>query len=237
MPKAHLPLDDRPVRPTPVVLPKKFARHTNHFYVPSSKAGRYLDMASELETDHWAVVEIDPLVVDVCEQPQFVEGELDGKPSGYVFDLWIRWQDGREKYRDVKPSKYHVRDSDGNLVPPKWPLAVDWARRNRREIDWVTEHETYSNVLLVQNARHCVTYAWQAFLDDDPEIRERILTSVAERNALPLHELEYALRTEDSNRVRAHTVYLIVHGQLYADLGREPFGRDLVIRHGISQAA
>jgi len=229
--------DDRPPRPTPVALPKRFARNTNHFYAPCTKAGRYVEMFSQLEFDHWAVLQMDPLVLDLCEQPQEVHGELNGKPAGYVFDLWIRWLDGREKFRDVKPSEEHVAASDGNTVPPKWSLAVDWAQRNRREIDWVTEKEVYSNIQLVRNARHCVPYAWQAYTDDDPELLDRIEAFVKERGALSLYELEKCLRTDDPGRVRANTVYLIAHGRVFADLAHQPFGRDLVIRHGISQAA
>ena len=231
------PPDDRPPRPTPVALPKKFARNSNHFYAPSTKAGRYVEMYSELELDHWAVVEMDPLVVDICEQPQEVRGELNGKPAGYVFDLWIRWLDAHEKYRDVKPSDFHVKGDDGTLVPPKWSLAVDWAQRNRRDIDWVTEKEVYSNVQLVRNARRCVTYAWQAFVDDDPELRDRIEAAVDEREAMPMFELEQLMRNDDPTRIRANAVFLIAHGRLFADLGREPFGRNLVVRHGVSQAA
>lgn len=237
MPKAHLPLDDRPVRPTPVALPKKFARDSNHFYAPCTKTGRYVEMFSQLELDNWAVLQMDPLVVDLCEQPQHALGELNGKPAGYVFDLWIRWQDGRETYRDVKPSDEHVPGPDGTLVPPKWSLAVDWAQRYRRAIDWVTEKEVYSNIQLVRNARHCVTYAWQAYVDDDPELRSRIETTVEERDALPLYELEDILRQEDPCRVRANTVFLLAHGQLFADLAHEPFNRNLVIRHGLSPVA
>ena len=84
----------------------------------------------------------------------------------------------------------------------------------------------------MRNARRCVTYAWQAYVDDDPELADRVAEAVENRKAMSLLELEKSLKNEDPVRVRATAMYLTVHGRLHADLASVRFDRRLVVRYG-----
>jgi len=87
---------------TPVDMPRGTHYGNNYYEVYSVKARRRARFYSELEYYNFLSLEMDFRVKALCEQPLAIESVVDGKTRKVVFDMWLRYQDGREEMQEVK---------------------------------------------------------------------------------------------------------------------------------------
>lgn len=59
-------------------------------------------MYSDLEFDHWLSVESDPNVITYCEQPKEITYVINGKLHSSIFDMWVLYKDGTQRFIEVK---------------------------------------------------------------------------------------------------------------------------------------
>ena len=105
----------------PISMPRGSHFGSNYWEVYSSKMQRKACFFSNLEYENFLLLEINPKVKSICEQPLAVEVIIDGKLKKSVFDMWVKYTDNTEEMQEVK-----YRDSlDGNS---------DEAIRNREQI-------------------------------------------------------------------------------------------------------
>lgn len=224
-----------PARPEPVRLPKRFARHANHFVAYSPKAGRKLEFFSELEFDYWALRETDPEVLCLCSQPgPIIEGQLKGKKTAYVFDLWLLWKSAREEYVEVKPKEKLVPDETGALVPRKWSIGSKWCEEFKKDCRFVTEDDIYVDLLRVQNARRIAVWAAFAARYGDPDDRIKIAHALEQHGPITVAKLMDALPAIDATVVTACAADLACQGTVGINMLGKPFGRASVVElsHG-----
>ena len=69
-------------------------------------------MFSKLEYYNFLEVECDLNVVSFYEQPCKIEMTENGKLRHAVFDMWVRYRDGRAEMREIKYSK-ELTGTDG----------------------------------------------------------------------------------------------------------------------------
>jgi hypothetical protein len=88
---------------TPVTVGPQSRYGNNRWEVYSPKLKRNVTLYSNLEYDHWVIIESNPKVAFFCEQPLKIQIRL---PSGVtvttIFDMWIKWNSGAEEFREVK---------------------------------------------------------------------------------------------------------------------------------------
>ena len=91
-------------RPTlqPVWTPPRGRFNNNLWQVYSPKVDRVVNLYSDLEYDHWVLVETDPQIRLFCEQPRKIDVVIAGKSVSSIFDMWIERVTGEEEYREVK---------------------------------------------------------------------------------------------------------------------------------------
>ena len=86
--------------------PIKMARSThygnNYYVVYSSKVKRLCHFYSNLEYYNFLSLEINPNIDTFCEQPLKIQILQDNKLTYAIFDMWVKYHDGREELQEIK---------------------------------------------------------------------------------------------------------------------------------------
>lgn len=224
---------DQPAVPSPVQLSKAFERkrqrRNNYFAMFSCKAGRVMSFYSEPEYDHWALNEINPDVIAVCEEPLKIQLPPTKKhpDKGYVIDLWLRYSDGLEEYVEVKPENRLTEDSQGRLAPANWEAVEQWMAKHKRRCRFITDSDIYTNTVHVQNARRITCLAAQAYeLRGARGLSGKIMDAVTRQPQINVSQVEFDLTDEDPSQVRAMIGLLIIMGRLSSPLTTKVFDRE-----------
>jgi hypothetical protein len=87
---------------TPIPI-KRSSKYGNNYWVSySSKLGRNVRLFSDLEYDHWLLIETDPFIVSFCEQPLCIRQEMETDFVESIFDMWTIDVNGTETFIEVK---------------------------------------------------------------------------------------------------------------------------------------
>lgn len=109
------------------------SHYGSDFYtVYSVKAGRVVNLFSKLEYYNFLALETDPTVAKLCEQPISIEIIEDGKEKRAVFDMWVKYKDGRDELQEVKYSKDLTGTSQS---------AIRSQEQIRRQKHWCEDNE------------------------------------------------------------------------------------------------
>lgn len=97
---------------TPISMPRGSHFGSNYWEVYSNKMQRKACFFSNLEYENYLLLEINPKVKAICEQPLAIEVVIDGKLQKSVFDMWVKYSDDTEEMQEVKYSNSLEGDSE-----------------------------------------------------------------------------------------------------------------------------
>ena len=117
---------------TPIEMPFSMHYGNEHYTTYSVKVGRVVNLFSKLEYFNFLTLETDPTVETFCEQPLEIEIREDGKIKKAVFDMWVRYKDGREELQEVKYTKELSGDS---------AAAIRSQEQIRRQKHWCEDND------------------------------------------------------------------------------------------------
>lgn len=184
--------------------------------------GRQMKFYSALEYQHALLLEGSPEALQYCEQPLKIE--LHDK--WYVFDCWIRWSDGREEYREVKPTDKLVLNDAGARVPPRWDEIVAYCDSQGRLSNFVTEKTLKPNAHMIRNWQRLVPYVLEARERPRPDLEKSLVLAVGDAPQITLGKLTLLLAAERRASVIAALANLLHKGRLLANLDQR-FGPSL----------
>ncbi len=131
----------------------------NYWEVFSSKIKRIVKFYSDLEYDNWVLIESDLEVKDFCEQPLKINYVYNGKKEESIFDMWVRYNDGKEIFLEIKYS------SELDSKNPKSKRAIKqtkvqrlWSEENGFNYEIRTEKEIRSNIVYLNNLKSIISY-------------------------------------------------------------------------------
>lgn len=220
MPHTHGPKSHQPARP--------FGSHdfgTSSYIGWSPKIHRFLSFDNRLEFHHWLMLESMPQVTELCERSPAVP--LGGYE--HVFDMWVRWWDGREECRQVVPSWKYAPVDGLRMQPPEWPTLTAWGRKHGYICTLVTEQDLAVHGTRISNWRRILPFVKFAEANPDPELEERVVSRLGASLELPLGEL---IRTVDAPKdalITAIVARLLHAGKVSADLDQSRFGPQLLL--------
>lgn len=96
----------------PLSMPRGSHFGSNYWETYSSKMQRKACFFSNLEYENFLLLEINPKVKAICEQPLAIEVIIDGKCKKSVFDMWVKYSDDTEEMQEVKYSASLEGDSE-----------------------------------------------------------------------------------------------------------------------------
>jgi hypothetical protein len=187
-------------------------------------------MNSDLEYDHWILVEFNTTISSFCEQPRRVDGfDKNGESFESIFDMWCRQGNEKGYYIEVK---YHCELEPSNLrYSERSARQVEnqrnWCELNGFRYEVQTDKEIYKNRILLSNYKKMLPY-----IDDRKEVIEtdqhRILSIIKSSTAIPV-----GIITEETGlskqRVKDVIFRLIYNGILESDIDRNVLGSNTVV--------
>lgn len=191
----------------------------------SPKIKREVHFYSDLEYDHWILVETNPNIVSFCEQPIRIEKVIGGERAESIFDMWIKCRNGEESFVEVKYSK----ELDPNSIKSLRTLRQIeiqrlWCEENYYKYSVQTEKEIRGNQIFLANQRIILPYINNRTHPIDLD-HYQILKIINEGRIL-LKEIEQRLPTIPSARIREAIYLMIYHGKIQANINQKPLGAE-----------
>jgi len=190
----------------------------------SPKIGRELNFSTRLEYLHWLLLESTPQVIQFCEY--YPEVQLES--WSFVFDMWLRWRDGREECRKVAPDCHYDHLADSTPRPADWTHLVRWASGHGYACELITEQKLAPHMKRIQNCRRMLPFVRYALENPDPELERLILARLAVAD-LPLRELLRCQQPAQNTRTTALVAKLLHMGHVVTDLDHGSFGPELLL--------
>lgn len=139
---------------------KRSMKYGNNFWHGYSyKVKRDVRFFSDLEYENWLLVETNPHIVNFCEQPFEIQFFYNGKLRSSIFDMWIKYDDGQEEFREVKYQSHLLKGH------PKFEDTLkqitgqrEWCKSNGFNHRVETDVQIRGNALLVDNSRILISY-------------------------------------------------------------------------------
>ncbi|GGB52885.1 TnsA endonuclease N-terminal domain-containing protein [Fictibacillus barbaricus] len=168
---------------------KRSTKYGNNFWDGKSyKLKRDVHFFSDLEYEHWLLVEADPCIIDFCEQPLEIKFVYQGKLRSSIFDMWVKYENGHEEFREVKYESH---------LKPGHPKYEDTLKQITIQREWCeikgygykvqTDDFIRSNLLFLDNCRMLVSYGGM-FLPKHKVLLQEIVESMTV-NQCPIREL------------------------------------------------
>jgi hypothetical protein len=204
---------------------KRSSRYGNNYWEAYSvKVNRTVRMFSDLEHDHWVLVEGDPDIVNFCEQPK----ELKVQSDDYgivksIMDMWIQRIDGTELFIEVKyPSELdhtHKNFSERSFKQTK--AQKKWCDDNGFQFEIRTEKEIRRNPVYLDNLKLILPYVRQRKMPIETDWhRIRILL---DKTSSTILQIEQHIPEISKQRLRETICRMIYTGVIRSNIEIAPF--------------
>jgi hypothetical protein len=158
---------------------KRSTKYGNNFWDGYSyKLKRDVHFFSDLEYEHWLLVEADPNIIDFCEQPLEIKFVYEGKLRSSIFDMWVKYNEGQEEFREVKYQS-HLNQGHPKYEETQKQITIqrEWCEMKGYVHKVQTDDFIRSNPLFLDNCRMLVSYGGM-FLPKHKVLLQEIVDSM-----------------------------------------------------------
>lgn len=204
--------------PAPVWERPQSRYGNNRWVVFSPKLNRKVILYSNLEYDHWVLVEATPEIKSFCEQPRRVRIQLPSGPVTTIFDMWVLWETLLQEYREVKYSHQLMSATPDSRIFRQIQAQKRWCALNGVEHTVMDEAKIRTNPLLLSNWKFILSsLACTQDVDLSTHI-ENVGSMLTRSGSGTLCEIENSFPAIDRCLTRASIFTLIHRGLLKAPL-------------------
>ncbi|MBP1931987.1 TnsA endonuclease N-terminal domain-containing protein [Ammoniphilus resinae] len=198
----------------------------NNWFGDSPKMNRQVYLHSDLEYDHWVLVETNPNIVAFCEQPLRIQSIVNEDLIESVFDMWVQYKDSEEHFIEVKYS----HELNPNNPSPKSQRAIRqttaqmlWCKQHGFQYSIMTEDSIRGNPIYLSNMKEIIPCVrmMKATIETDEYLLLRVLKG---KNRMTFSELFHLLHTKiTAQRLRNIIYWCIYHGKILSNADQIPF--------------
>lgn len=192
----------------------------------SPKLQREVRVGSRLEYLHWMLVEGTPEVLHFCEYYPAVPLEA----QEFVFDMWLRWKDGREVCREVLPAWAHTGTDTLPPGSPDWNVLESWAQEKGYTCEVMTERKLAGSMKFINNWRRMLPFVKYSDENLDSGLEREVRQRLRDTPDLSLRELTRNQSALRETQLTAAVAKLLHTGTVTADLAGTSFGPALMLR-------
>ncbi|MED2035503.1 Tn7 transposase TnsA N-terminal domain-containing protein [Bacillus thuringiensis] len=196
---------------------KKFV--INRWISYSFKLQREVFLFSDLEYEHWLIIESNPTIIDFCEQPLLMNAHINGKFMTSIVDMWVKYNTGQEEFIEIK----YVSDLIKQTVINQIAIQKHWCNEHRFQHRVKTEEHIRTNRMLLSNLKILVKGQKQQKqqLDTDRYLIMKILKGATAKITLTFLIQETKL---PQNRLFLSIGQMILNGEVYSNISQQYYG-------------
>ncbi|WHZ60078.1 TnsA endonuclease N-terminal domain-containing protein [Metabacillus hrfriensis] len=145
---------------TPIEMKRSTKFGNNYWTGYSPKVKRTTRFFSDLEYEHWLLVECDPKIIAFCEQPSLkAEYEWEGQLRHSVFDMWVLYKGGEEEFREIKYTS-HLEEEHPHYHQTQKQLNIqkNWCHANKFMHSIQTDNQIRKNLIHLDNCKILVSF-------------------------------------------------------------------------------
>jgi hypothetical protein len=199
---------------TPLPIKRSTKYGNNYWEATSMKMNRDVRFFSDLEYDHWILVESDSNIIRFCEQPKRIQTEWQGKIVESIFDMWTQEKDGTECFIEVKYS--FELDSNNRRFSPRsfkqTQAQKKWCHDNGIAHSIRTEKEIRANTVYLNNLKTILPYIQHntIFAETTQYQIMKLLTNVSK---ISIESIEQQLPAIGRQHIR-ETIYQLIYRRM-----------------------
>ncbi len=215
---------------TPLPMKRSSRYGNNYWEAYSPKIKRNVRLFSDLEYDHWILVETNPKVKSFCEQPLRIKQCLNGEWVESIFDMWVEWIDGIETFVEVKYSEeFNPKHQNYLRVNRQTEAQKVWCQSAGKQYQVQTEKDIRGNRIYLENMRYLLPFARQRIRPVETD-QQQVLRILQEQT-LSIQDIQDRLPTISVSRVRESIYRLIYDGILHAiNIDCVPLGKQTEVK-------
>ncbi|WP_089608109.1 TnsA endonuclease N-terminal domain-containing protein [Bacillus cereus] len=196
---------------------KKFGN--NRWISYSSKLQREVFLFSDLEYEHWLIIESNPTIIDFCEQPLLMNAYINGKLMTSTIDMWVKYDTGHEEFIEIKYSS----DLTKHRVINQIAIQKHWCNKHKFQHHVRTEEHIRTNRMLLSNLKILAKGQKQQkqLLDTDRHLIMKILKGFPAKIPLTFLIQETKL---PQNRLFLSIGQMILNGEVYSNISQQYYG-------------
>lgn len=204
---------------TPVITDGSKRFGNNRWYSFSPKLKRNVYLFSDLEYEHWLLVEANPQILDFCEQPLEVTSLINGKMKNSIFDMWIKYADGKQEFREIK---YSFELNKAKVID-QVTVQQDWCNENGYKHSVQTENEIRENRLFLSNLKLILKTIKQATPSDVDKYR---IIKILKENLPQRITLQTILQNSKftPDKLYVSIGWMIFNGEIQSNISQSQFG-------------
>lgn len=210
----------------PLVTKRKGKYGNNFWYVYSPKIKRNVHLFSDLEYEYWLLIELDPDVIDFCEQPLKIQGFFGMQEVSSIFDMWINRKDGTQTFVEIK----YERDLHTDRVRKQISIQRDWCEQNNYNYQIKTDRDIRTNRILLENAKELIPYISHSNIPIDTDVQR--ITQLIGKSRFKMEELKNRLGIPYP-RIKESVYRLIYEGKMLSNIDSVHLGLETEVwMHG-----
>lgn len=190
----------------------------------SSKAHRIVRLRGNIVYYAWLLLEADPEVAELCEQPFAVRIKVEGRWISGAVDIWVRMRDRRQLFV-VAIYRNHVTGSLPSPITKRRLRALTvWAERSGAALAVMPNTTIWRDPQFLSNWAYILRFLSEQHRVIDLELGEFVVRAVNARRCLTLSEIEATFPDLDPAALRAAVFRQLYVGALRADLREHRIG-------------
>lgn len=199
---------------------------SNYWETYSPKLKRDVSLYSDLEYDHWALIEGNPSVKEFCEQPERVSAYYNGKKVNSVIDMWVQYKNGVEEFIEVKYTRDLYLNNKNSLRNIRQVTVQEhWCKDNGFSYKIMTEKEIRRNKILLDNLKYIIANVKTRESPVETD-RLRVIKYISEKGRVTLKYLKLSFIEIDYSRLLEAICVLIYQGILDSNIDRKMISYD-----------
>jgi len=197
---------------------------SEYWEVYSPKLGRDVKLYSNVEWEHWLLLESDPNVIYFCEQPIRMLVQVGEKGSSFI-DMWVLFADHSEEYREVKLRKdVHAGRSAKQIAIQKL-----WCERNDFIHRVVTELDLQKFRLQIENCKEFIGFIPHDISLRHQKLQQSIIDIVVCHGQIQFKEVLVKFVGGSEQQIFSAIFTLIHAGVLHAPLDIQRYSNNMLL--------
>lgn len=200
---------------TPIDIKRNSKFGSNYWEVYSHKVKRIVKFFSDLEYEHWVLIETNPNIKTFCEQPLKIKQVVKGKIVVTIFDMWVLYEDSAECFIEVK--YYNELQNDGRSSRATEAQKL-WCQENKFLHSVITEKEIRKNPIYLENMKIILSQIKNQQQPTESEVLQ--IKKVIQDDKKRIQDIQDSLSNISPIRIREIISWLIYQGLIGADIDK-----------------